>query len=138
MKNVYDIRNENNLFFTLPETGQLDPSLSQTLFPDTAIILYLYYEDTLDRYLHYLNHIPEGIAVYIISSLPSVLDAAEVYVAASGRTGVGFREKELLELYILLIIRLIFSRKLTQRKEWKIFTISEERGICISYFRTGC
>lgn len=74
MKNVYDIRFEKGLYYILPlKADGISESLDSMEYGHTAIILYLYYSDTLENYYGYIDDIPVGIDVYIISSQPDVL-----------------------------------------------------------------
>lgn len=74
MKNVYDIRFEKNLYHILSLTTDGTLGLPYgILYSHTAIILYLYYSDTVEDYYGYLDDIPSGIDVYIISSRQEVL-----------------------------------------------------------------
>ncbi len=53
---------------TLISEYVLQQQNSDEILADTAIIIYLYYEDTLDMYLDYIDNIPEKIKVIIITS----------------------------------------------------------------------
>lgn len=65
MKNIRDIRHDKNLYFILPE----DVEISRiSCYEDVAVIVYLYYEDSLEKYLPYVDKIPEKISIYIVSS----------------------------------------------------------------------
>ncbi|MCI8938515.1 MAG: hypothetical protein HFH12_00770 [Dorea sp.] len=86
MKNVYDIRHEKNLIYILPQAadtvGQAPNSRKNM---KTAVILYLYYLDTLPVYWPYIDRIPESIDVYIVSSREDVLEAVRQRITMSGR-----------------------------------------------------
>lgn len=74
MKNVYDIRFEKGLYYILPlkADGIFEPP-DGVVYGHAAIILYLYYSDTVEDYYAYIDDIPAGIDVYIISSQQEVL-----------------------------------------------------------------
>lgn len=82
MKNVYDIRFEKGLYYILPlkVDGVLE-SPDDIVYGHTAIILYLYYSDTVEDYYGYIDDIPEGIDIYIISSQPDVLQLVKNHSA---------------------------------------------------------
>lgn len=67
MGNVYDILHQKNLLFVLPEDVQKG-IISEEVFSSAAVAVNLYYEDTLNRYLRYIDGILGEIDVYIISS----------------------------------------------------------------------
>ena len=49
MKNVYEIREQKHLYYILPEN--LSFHIGQDLLKETAVIVCLYYEDTIEKYL---------------------------------------------------------------------------------------
>lgn len=65
MKNVRDIRDEKNLYYILSDES---PTGSVSCYEDAAVIICLYYEDSMEKYSDYIDHIPEKIPVYIVSS----------------------------------------------------------------------
>lgn len=79
LKNVYDIRYENGLLFLLPEDGKVQ--LSYEIHSKTAILIYLYYIDTMNIYYRYIFNIPLDIDVYIISSSEEVLQKVRSHVS---------------------------------------------------------
>ncbi len=87
MKNVYDLRYENNFLFLLPEKNHTESnSQPLKLYRKTAVIIYLYYLDTLQTYYPYLDNIPPQIDVYLISSREEVLrEVKESWASRSGR-----------------------------------------------------
>lgn len=91
MKNVYDIRYENNLIYVLSSAPE---ALWQEIYSDTLIIVYLYYLDTLSVYLHYLDGIPEAIHVCLVSSRKEVLREVRRHMEASGRKNIRYILKE--------------------------------------------
>lgn len=73
MQNIYDTRLNENLLFILPQPEQIPVACS--IAPKTvAIAVNLYYEDLVERYMEYLNRVPEEIDVYIISSKTEVFE----------------------------------------------------------------
>lgn len=72
MKNIYDIRNDNKLLFIIEEN-----KCTNALCYDTnlvAIVVNLYYVDTVQDYMNCINSISSKIDIYIISSQSEVLD----------------------------------------------------------------
>lgn len=95
MKNIYDVRYEKNLIYILPsEPGCLSSSVRSEVYPNTVILVYLYYLDTLSVYWSYLDGIPEEIQVCVISSKEEVLKEVRRHIEASGRAGVQYILKE--------------------------------------------
>lgn len=70
MQNIYDIRKKEQLLYILPTNDDKMP-LTEI---NAAVIIYLYYEDTLNRYIRYIEGIPQSIPVYIFSSKSEVLE----------------------------------------------------------------
>ncbi len=71
MQNIYDIRKDEQLLYILPTNNNSSILLEEI---NAAVIIYLYYEDTLKRYISYIEGIPESIPVYIFSSKSEVLE----------------------------------------------------------------
>lgn len=95
MKNVFDIRYEKKLTHILPCYALVsEEKLSEEIYDKTAIILYLYYQDTLSTYWKYIDIIPEKIHVYIISSQKSVLEEVQKHMILSGRHNTDYILKE--------------------------------------------
>ncbi len=79
MENVWNIRKKEKLYYVLPEKFvQREPS--KDVLRNTAIIIYLYYAEDVQKYLKYLQEIPTEINVYIITSNKDALDAITKYV----------------------------------------------------------
>ena len=70
MENVWNIRKNKELYYILPEK---EIAASGINYVDVAIIAYVYYENTVRKYLEYLNIIPDEMAIYLISSNENVL-----------------------------------------------------------------
>ena len=95
MKNIYDIRYEKNLMFILPErTAAFPEKVSAGSHACTAVIIYLYYMDTVDTYYKYIDQIPSDIDLYIISSVEDVLNAVRSHAALSARERITYLLKE--------------------------------------------
>lgn len=95
MKNVYDIRFEKNLTYILPEKAYADAeNISSEVYAQTAIIIYLYYIDTLSVYYRYIDNISKNIDIYVISSREEVLEEVRAYINASYRGKVFYILKE--------------------------------------------
>ena len=72
MKNVYDIRYEKNLTYIIAENEDSSTQqLSSEVYLNSAIIIYLYYIDEISKYCQYIDNIPTGIDIFIISSISS-------------------------------------------------------------------
>lgn len=65
MDNVRDIRKMKNLYFVLSDKIADNHTSSDVR---TAIIMFLYYEESLDEYLSYVDKIPSFIDIYIVSN----------------------------------------------------------------------
>lgn len=95
MKNVYDIRYEKNLSFIFSaQCRGNNYDISPIGHEHVAIMLYLYYEDTLSEYFKYFDNIPEDIHVYIISSRESVLNIVRKYSEKNQKRNFSFLLKE--------------------------------------------
>lgn len=77
MKNVREIRDEKNLYYIMSEES-LTGSVS--CYKDTAVIICLYYEDSMEKYSGYIDNIPEDIHVYIISSNKELYEPILEYI----------------------------------------------------------
>lgn len=85
MENVYDIRYQKNLIYILDETGKMDSDIvSDDTYKNTAIIVYLYYRDTLPFYYPYLEKVREKIDVYVISSNEDVIQSVRDHMESTG------------------------------------------------------
>lgn len=81
--------------FILSEKGSILPCpLSSRIYRETAIIIYLYYIDTLPVYYQYIDNIPSNIDVYILSSKKQVLDEVNEHLNAFPRKNVHYLLKE--------------------------------------------
>lgn len=95
MENVYDLRYKKNLIYILPERVCTEgEKLSSEIYARAAIIIYLYYMDTLPVYYAYMNNIPEDIDIYVISSREEVLAAVRAYGKRSNRGNISCILKE--------------------------------------------
>ena len=64
MDNVWDIRRNKTLYFVLSDKKP-DNNLSDLKI---GIILFLYYEESLEMYFPYIDKIPHFIDIYIVSN----------------------------------------------------------------------
>lgn len=71
MKNVYDIRNEKKMLYILNENRYFTPLYNSK---SIAIVMNLYYADTVPDYMKYVNCISDKIDIYVISSQKDVFD----------------------------------------------------------------
>ncbi len=95
MKNVYDIRYEENLTYILPQKAySVSETISPAVYTETAVIIYLYYIDTLSIYYRYIDGIPLDIDIYIISSRENVLEEVRRHIRMMGRKKVTYIVKE--------------------------------------------
>ena len=67
MENVWSIRKKEKLYYILSEEF-IPQKISTDILKKTAIVMYLYYAEDVQRYLKYLQEIPSEISVYIITS----------------------------------------------------------------------
>lgn len=65
MYNVYDIRKDRNLYFVLSDRAVDESALVNKT---TAVMMFLYYEESLQFYLSYIDEIPAFIDIYFVSS----------------------------------------------------------------------
>lgn len=81
MENIYDIRKLEQLLFLLPwekrDCNPINKSSENPLHNESAVFVNLYYADTVERYMDYLNRIPSGIHIYVYSSNKYVLTKAQ-------------------------------------------------------------
>lgn len=73
MKNVYNVRNDENLIWVLDEDNTKHVMSNEKI----ATLVYLYYEEDVSYYCDMLKNIPAEIDVYIISSGQQVLESAK-------------------------------------------------------------
>ena len=65
MQNVYDIRRKKNLYFILSEKIAVNNKLMNY---SCAVIIFLYYKETLNKYFSYIDNIESNIDIYIVSN----------------------------------------------------------------------
>lgn len=91
MMNTYDIRKDNNLVYVIPTGGLIGVNGSR-MDCNIAIVVHLYYVDTLDFYIPYLTNIPDWIKLYIFSPKKEILDYTGRKL--KGRKNTKFYEKD--------------------------------------------
>lgn len=79
MKNVYDIRKERNLYFILSEKIKTSSHIKCS----SAVIIFLYYKESLNRYLTYIDHIVSSIDIYIVSNNLNIYGDISRYIQRS-------------------------------------------------------
>lgn len=79
MKNVYDIRKEKQLQFVF-STKISSFCLNCKKIQFIAVVVNLFYEEKVEYYCQYLNHLPEDITLYIFSSQGKILLEAKKYL----------------------------------------------------------
>ena len=97
MNNIYDIRKDENLLFILPDNrkdrigdsekaesvynnlyfGFIDKKTESLIYDQCAVFVNLYYPDTVNRYMNYLNGITEDIQIHVYSSNERTLKEAQ-------------------------------------------------------------
>ena len=77
MKNIRDIRDEKNLYYIISKESSVR---SEPCYEDTAVIICLYYGDSMEKYSGYIDNIPENIHVYIISSNEELYEPILEYI----------------------------------------------------------
>lgn len=82
---------EKELYYILSERTVEKP-LKKDALKNTAVAVYLYYSDTLEKYFEYIKNIPIEIDVHIISANPETWEAIETFVES--RKNVSFIKKE--------------------------------------------
>lgn len=82
MQNIYDIRRTKNLYFILPENVPTDDKTAN--YP-CAVIIFLYYADTLGKYLSYIDNILPSIDIFIVSNNPETYLEILKYIEKSAK-----------------------------------------------------
>lgn len=90
MENIYNIRKKENLNFILP-TNTRFKHIEDKVLNDTCIIVNLYYFESLEWYVDYLNDISESVVIYIFSSRKEVLEKCKFLLK---RSNTYFKKKE--------------------------------------------
>ncbi|MGN1275664.1 MAG: rhamnan synthesis F family protein [Floccifex sp.] len=73
MNNIYDIRRDKKLLYILEDKSPLAVNY-ETCLDKIAIVINLYYENYVERYLSYIYQIPKTIDVYVFSSSKAVIE----------------------------------------------------------------
>lgn len=95
MRNVYDIRRDDNLLYVLADSKSMGAgAISRDVYRKAAVLVYLYYRDTLPDYYHYMENIPREMDVYVISSRQDVLDSVRAYFGPSSGRKFWYIRKE--------------------------------------------
>lgn len=77
MKNIRDIRDEKNLYFIMPKNILIG---EVSCYEHVAVIVFLYYEDSLEKYSCYIDNIPKKIHVYIVSGNRNLYEPIAEYI----------------------------------------------------------
>lgn len=64
-KNVYDIRNEEGLYFSIPKSHIINSDWNNKR---VGAVIYLYYMDDIDWYFRYIDLIPVDISILIVTA----------------------------------------------------------------------
>ena len=91
MKNIRDIRDEENLYYIIPERLESGESPD---YEQAAIVVCLYYEDSMDKYTIYIDHIPKAIHVYIVSSNEKLYEPITAYIKRNKTRKIELVKKE--------------------------------------------
>lgn len=78
LENIYDIRRNECLMYILPTDSILNAE-QKPISEKIVMAINLYYFDTVDFYLSYIDNMPNEIYVYVISSVPEIWDKIEEY-----------------------------------------------------------
>ena len=74
MKNPYDIRKEKQLYYVIPDKTQDKSNCFESKHSYIiTVIMYLFYEDTIDYYYKYVEAIPSCINLLVVSPQKAVL-----------------------------------------------------------------
>lgn len=82
MDDIRDIRKKKNLYFVL--ANEL-PDNYVSVNVKVAIIIFLYYEESLNQYLSYVDIIPSFIDVYIVTNNNRLYDRILQFIETSGK-----------------------------------------------------
>lgn len=114
MENVWSIREKKGLYYLLPEemttAGKVD-------YADAAVIAYIYYEDTVQRYLDYIKAVPDQMAVYLISSNENTLKELRRFAPDRKKTYVIEKKNRGRDISALVIA----GREIFQQYEYVCF-----------------
>lgn len=95
MENVYDLRYEKDLLFILSEKKHQVFGFSDLeVYKKSAVVIYLYYIDTLSEYYQYIDQIPQEIDLYVISSREDVLDKVHKHMTEERKRNAYYICKE--------------------------------------------
>lgn len=92
-QNVYEIRRQKNLYFILPENYILEEK-QKVSYDKTAIIICLYYPDTIGIYLEYIKRLPDDVPIYVVSSNETVLEKVKEFVDVGKKKNIFLLNKE--------------------------------------------
>lgn len=73
MKNICDIRDEKNLLFMFSTTE--GPNIDKVPWDASALVINLFYEDSVEKYGQYIGELSKKMDVYVFSSNVKVLEA---------------------------------------------------------------
>ena len=102
MENVWSMRKKEKLYYILSEEF-IPQKISTDILKKTAIVMYLYYAEDVQRYLKYLQEIPSEISVYIITSNKNALEIIIKYVNKMNNVTVIQKENRGRDISALLV-----------------------------------
>lgn len=102
INNVYNIRRKESLMYILP-SGRILRENSPQITEKIAIAINLYYFESVDFYLKYIDNIPKEIDVYIISSNPKIWNVIENYKKTKSKVYLMKKENRGRDISALLV-----------------------------------
>lgn len=82
MQNIYDIRRKKILYFILSEKIPVNNKVTNY---SCAVIIFLYYKETLNKYLSYIDNIESNIDIYIVSNNTKIYIDILQYIEKSSK-----------------------------------------------------
>jgi hypothetical protein len=83
MKNLFDIKKENNLNFILPLEYRF--SKDENIAENILIVIHLFYESRVEGYLKYIENIPSNINILFTTSNPVLQSCLEMHMKRLGK-----------------------------------------------------
>lgn len=126
MQNVYDELLDKKLIHIISDL-QSSYEVPDLVYRDTAIVVNLFYEDTLQQYFTYLDNIPKKIDVYIYSSNANALKEIERYTAQYGNMYCYAKENRGRDISAFLVA----FKKIALKKKFLCFLHDKkEKDLC--------
>lgn len=90
MKNVFNIRKDENLMWIIDE----DNTTYAVQNENSAVIVYLYYQEDILYYCNMIKCIPETVDIYVVSSVGNVLEHVKGYLTQYSKSKICYILKE--------------------------------------------